>query len=511
MARREKWWQAFLPLWQAALLGAAALAGNGLARAAGAGQAGAAFAAASAAAAVAWGVLLLAERRAAEGARLRLIAETSAGVEAALSPSGRLEWISPSIESLAGYTAEQCRHAADLVALLVDPLDQAYARDLWRQAQAGTAGDAELRFCHRRGETIWVGCRWQCVRDAGGALSMLRVSMSSAQVRKATELQLLETVAALRRAQGLSEHYLARNRDERQRLKALLDVIDLGILFVDADCRVRYTNPALSRIWSFEQHGDALLGMRDTRLLQGALTRLDSPDDYRTHVAATQGLRARSAPYEIAFADGRRVREVSVMLTAEGTNRSLGRLWVFEDVTEQRQASEALVRLAERDALTNLYNRRRFHDALEASLAGAQRGAAQIGLMMFDLDGFKPINDRLGHQKGDEVLVAVARAIRRVVRRNEQLFRVGGDEFAILIADANPVALQELAQRVVAEVAGIQVAGTTISASVGYACYPGDAQSQDALVAAADSAMYRAKSAGKNCWQTCNPQGVERH
>lgn len=198
------------------------------------------------------------------------------------------------------------------------------------------------------------------------------------------------------------------------------------------------------------------------------------------------------------------------MVTAEGSTRSLGRLWVFEDVTEQRRASEDLVRLAERDPLTNLYNRRRFHDALESSLAGAQRGQTQIGLMMFDLDGFKPINDELGHQTGDEVLVAVAVSIRRVVRRNEQLFRVGGDEFAILIAEANELALQELAQRVVTEVGGIKVAGASISASVGYACYPEDASSVDALVAAADSAMYRAKSAGKNCWQTCAARGRHR-
>ncbi|KAA3650028.1 MAG: diguanylate cyclase [Proteobacteria bacterium] len=503
MARRGRRWQAIEPLWQAALVAVAALMASAVARAAGAAPGVVVAVAASAAAMVAWGMLARAHRQAVEGARLRLIAETSAGVEAAFSRAGRLEWISPSIEALSGYTATQCCQAPDLVALLVDPLDRAYARDLGRQAMAGTSGEAELRFCHRGGQTVWVSCRWQCVRDAGGGVWMLRVSMASAQVRKATELKLLESVAALRRAQGLSEHYLARSRDERQRLAALLDVIDLGILFVDADRRVRYTNPALGRIWSFAQRGDALLGMRDTALLDAIQDQLSAPDAYRAHVASVQGQRSRSAPHEIVFSDGRRVREVSVMVTAEGANRSLGRLWVFEDVTEQRQAAEALVRLAERDALTNLYNRRRFHDALEAALAGAQRSTTQIGLMMFDLDGFKPINDRLGHQKGDEVLVAVAGAIRRVVRRNEQLFRVGGDEFAILIAEANETALQELAQRVVAEVASIRIAGTKISASVGYACYPGDAQSQDALVAAADSAMYRAKSAGKNCWQAC--------
>ncbi|MBT0962908.1 diguanylate cyclase [Denitromonas sp. IR12] len=481
----------------------AALAGVALARAAGVGPRDQALAAAGAAALSALAILGAAHRRAAEGARLRLIAETCAGVEVALAPDGRLQWISPAVESLTGYSPANCYGAPDLIALLVEPLDQDYARTLGRQALRGEAGEAELRARHRDGESLWVLCRWRPVCDASGAVIMFRLSISSAQARKSAELTLLETVAALRRAQGLSEHYLARSRDEQQRLRALLDVIDLGILFVDADRRVRYTNPALERIWSFSDGRDGLLGMRDERLLARAVSQLVAPEAYRRHVAETRGQRGRSAPFEMAFLNGRKVREVSTMVTASGGSRSLGRLWVFEDVTEQRKAAEALVRLAERDPLTNLYNRRRFQDSLGAALAGAQRGQSRIGLIMFDLDGFKPINDRLGHQAGDKVLVSVARAIRRVVRRNEQLFRVGGDEFAILVAEADETALQELAQRVVTEVGGIEMEGAKISASVGYASYPDDADSENALVAAADSAMYRAKSAGKNCWQTC--------
>ena len=146
------------------------------------------------------------------------------------------------------------------------------------------------------GVTAWVLCRWRPVCDASGAVIMFRLSISSAQARKSAELTLLETVAALRRAQGLSEHYLARSRDEQQRLRALLDVIDLGILFVDADRRVRYTNPALERIWSFSDGRDGLLGMRDERLLARAVSQLVAPEAYRRHVAETRGQRGRSAP-----------------------------------------------------------------------------------------------------------------------------------------------------------------------------------------------------------------------
>lgn len=503
MARRaeKRHWAA--PIWQSLLVAAAAMLGASL-------TSSAALAAALASGVAALLFLWPAYQRGVACSRLQMIAETGAGTELAVSPEGRLLWISPAVESLTGYSADACVAAPDLINLLVDELDRGYAREQCARAMSGETGQSEMRLTHRHGGAIWVTCFWRPVRDDGGRLQMIRMSIVSDQVRKATELQLLETVAALRRAQGLSEHYLARNRDERQRLKALLDVIELGILFVDADRRVRYANPALLRIWGFGGMGENLLGVRDARLLAEAMVQLEAPEDYRAHVALVQGHRARSDPHELRLLNGRRVQEISAMVTAEGSTRSLGRLWVFEDVTEQRRASEDLVRLAERDPLTNLYNRRRFHDALEAGLAGAQRGQTQVGLMMFDLDGFKPINDALGHQTGDEVLVAVASAIRRVVRRNEQLFRVGGDEFAILIAEANELALQELAQRVVSEVAGIKVGSASISASVGYACYPEDASTVDALVAAADSAMYRAKSAGKNCWQTCAARGRHR-
>ena len=510
MARRagKRHWA--IPLWQALLVGFAALLGAGLAKSAGAGGTAEGLVAALVSSVTALLFLGPAYRRGLAARRLQLIAETGAGAEMAFSPEGRLLWVSPAIASLSGYSADECVAAPDLINLLVDELDRGYAREQCARAMAGETGQSEMRLRHRHGGTVWVTCFWRPVRDDAARLQMIRMSIVSDQARKATELQLLETVAALRRAQGLSEHYLSRNRDERQRLQALLDVIELGILFVDADRRVRYANPALLRIWGFGGTGENMLGVRDARLLAEAMAQIEAAEAYRVHVDAVQKQRGRSEPFELRLLNGRRVQEVSAMVTAEGSTRSLGRLWVFEDVTEQRRASEDLVRLAERDPLTNLYNRRRFHDALESSLAGAQRGQTQIGLMMFDLDGFKPINDELGHQTGDEVLVAVAVSIRRVVRRNEQLFRVGGDEFAILIAEANELALQELAQRVVTEVAGIKVAGASISASVGYACYPEDASSVDALVAAADSAMYRAKSAGKNCWQTCAARGRHR-
>ena len=352
------------------------------------------------------------------------------------------------------------------------------------------------------GEHVWVACHWRPVLDDAGHVTMIRVSGESIQARKRAELKLLETVAALRRAQGLSDHYLTRSHDERLRLQALLDVIEVGILFVDADRRVRYANPTMLRMWQLGE-GETLLGTRDVRVLARAESLVTHADSYRRHVLSVSGRRGRATPFEFTFRDGRIIREVSAMVQDASPGRSLGRVWIFEDVTEQRKSSEALVRLAERDPLTNLYNRRRFQESLELTLAGAERARTRVGLMMFDLDGFKPLNDQLGHQAGDAVLVDVGAVVRRVVRRNEMVFRIGGDEFAILVPQADETALCELAQRVVSEISRLETPGTPVSASVGIACFPRDAGNPKALVAAADAAMYEAKSAGKNRWFGC--------
>ena len=467
------------------------------------GAAAANVAAASVAALLAYALLRFAHGRAEAGEHMRQVAESCIGVEACFSPAGRLEWISPSIAALTGYSAQTCLAVPDVLALLVDEVDLSHVRERAARARRGEAdSNYEVRFRRNDGETVWVACHWRPVYDAGGKVVMVRVSAESIQARKRTEMKLLETVAELRRAQGLSEQYLARSQDERMRLHALLDVLDAGILFVDADRRVQYVNAAMLRIWQLDDEA-SLQGMRDVRLLESVLPLIEDAASYKAHALGILGRRGQAAAFEFAFKDGRIIREVSAMVASGRAGHSLGRVWIFEDVTEARRASAALVRLAERDPLTNLYNRRRFHEALDVAIAAADRTHTEVGLMMFDLDGFKPVNDAFGHQTGDAILVEVAGAVRQVVRRNELVFRIGGDEFAILVPDASHVALCELAQRVVAEVRSVGCDGFSISASVGFACFPGDGRSGEALMAAADAAMYRAKSAGKNGWQGC--------
>lgn len=179
----------------------------------------------------------------------RLAAEAGYGLEGWIDLTGRLYWVNQAIERYTGRSVEEVL-AGDFFELTVYERDRSYSRDLLRQAlETGVAAEFELRLVNERGNVQWMASHWQPIRSDDGTLLGLRVTMTDIQARKEAEFKLLESVAALRRAQALSEHYLRRSNEERSRLSALLDAIRLGILFMDSDRRVVYCNRALSEIW----------------------------------------------------------------------------------------------------------------------------------------------------------------------------------------------------------------------------------------------------------------------
>ncbi len=165
----------------------------------------------------------------------------------------------------------------------------------------------------------------------------------------------------------------------------------------------------------------------------------------------------------------------------------------------------ALARLAHHDSLTGLPNRKLLDDRLQQTLVRAKRNASQVAVLYLDLDGFKNLNDTLGHEAGDEALREIARRLLGLVRETDTVARMGGDEFVLLVADfeepAESAALT-LAQRCIdAIVRPLQLrhSGTVIGVSIGIALGGGDETPQD-LLAAADKAMYQAKQNGRGSY-----------
>jgi len=182
---------------------------------------------------------------------------------------------------------------------------------------------------------------------------------------------------------------------------------------------------------------------------------------------------------------------------------------VLRDVSEQKLALKRIEQLAHYDELTHLPNRSLFYDRLGQSISMAKRSRLSIALLYIDLDGFKQVNDTMGHHMGDLLLVQTAERLRLCVRESDTLARLGGDEFTILLNDAHERENAEMvAQKIINSLAqpfSLEDQTAHIGASVGIARYPYDAPTGGTLLIVADKAMYAAKAAGKNTYRFGTP------
>jgi diguanylate cyclase (GGDEF)-like protein len=169
-------------------------------------------------------------------------------------------------------------------------------------------------------------------------------------------------------------------------------------------------------------------------------------------------------------------------------------------------------RLSQLDGLTEVYNRRTFEELLSAEISRADRFRRPLSLLMVDLDQLKVVNDRFGHQVGDEVLKGAAWRLKRSVRNCDAVARYGGDEFAIILVETGKTDAMTTAHRLnrimrthTADVGGHQGEGDhPLTISIGVASYPTDGRARDELVRKADQALYEAKAQGGDCVRSAN-------
>ena len=188
------------------------------------------------------------------------------------------------------------------------------------------------------------------------------------------------------------------------------------------------------------------------------------------------------------------------------------------EIAERQRAEARVLHSAMHDPLTGLPNRLLFRDRLDTSIARALRAGSSFAVAYLDIDGFKPVNDTHGHQVGDQLLVEIAKRLTGRLRGADTVARLGGDEFGLIMEGlTDPAIVLKVAQALIsalrvpfvlrAEEGEIEV---TIGASVGVAVFPETAESADALVNAADEAMYRVKRGGRNaCAMASKPADIK--
>ena len=194
--------------------------------------------------------------------------------------------------------------------------------------------------------------------------------------------------------------------------------------------------------------------------------------------------------------------EINVAAMLDSRKKVQGAVLVFQDITERKKLEDQLVQMAKYDSLTGLANRTLFMEFLNTSLARSERREKSTAVLFLDLDHFKEINDTLGHDAGDQLLVSVAKRVQGCVREGDMVARLGGDEFAIVLDDvADPNDARQIAEKILADLQQPHDLGQEqrqVGTSIGIAAFPESGKAADELIKAADEAMYVAKKGGRN-------------
>jgi diguanylate cyclase (GGDEF)-like protein/PAS domain S-box-containing protein len=277
-----------------------------------------------------------------------------------------------------------------------------------------------------------------------------------------------------------------------------------GIIITDPEKRILDVNQAFCDITGYS-HQEAI-GKTPALLRSGQ----QSPEFYQSMWQEIQTNHYWQGELWNRRKDGEPYAElltISAVLSPNGELRHY--VGIFADITAQKEHEQRLEKLAHFDPLTELPNRTLLADRLHMSLAMASRNKQLLAVCLLDLDGFKQVNDRLGHAAGDQLLIDFAQRMRHLLRQTDTLARLGGDEFVILLNDLNSVdECIDIILRLIAEASRpypIDGHMANVSASIGITIYPDDGGEADLLLRHADQAMYIAKQGGGNRYFMFDP------
>ncbi len=358
--------------------------------------------------------------------------------------------------------------------LIATPEDMAY----WDEAAHGGAGSlcSDATLCAADGRIVHITRSIRPLRAAADAPARHYAVVASDR-------------SAWRHAEDQREQVVAE-------LQATLESTADGILVTDLSGCIRAFNRRFAAVWGIPED---LLRARDEQAVHDWMHRsvLDGTA-YQRRLQAIQEATLLSSTDRLTLRSGRVLERVTRPLWCR--DQAMGRVYSFRDLSEQLAAQHRIEELSLTDALTGLPNRRHLAEHVVRASRRSRSEGGSFALLLIDLDRFRQINDSLGHETGDRVLIDVAQRIRACMRADDLLARTGGDQFALLVDGADSAAAERSARRVLDAVAApYNLAGSqfTLTCSIGGALCPDNGQTADELVRHAEAAVLAVKDGGR--------------
>jgi diguanylate cyclase (GGDEF)-like protein len=283
--------------------------------------------------------------------------------------------------------------------------------------------------------------------------------------------------------------------------RATLESSADGILVTNNSGKIIDYNQQLIKMWKIPQ---SMIAPKEFKaILNHMLKQLKAPQEFQNKIEELNKNPEKIYSGLYKFKDKRVFECYTQPQNLEG--RIVGRVWSFRDVTKRISLEKKLRKQATHDALTGLPNRILLMDRIQQAISRAERTNNTFGLLFFDLDRFKLVNDSLSHHAGDLLLKKIAKRLLTTFRAEDTLARLGGDEFVVVITDLKKdksiADIADKLQNIFKEPYKIVKRDTFITASVGISLYPRDGKTVNELLSTADLAMYRAKELGANQFQ----------
>ncbi len=379
-----------------------------------------------------------------------------------------IEW-SPSFREMLGYTEEEAFH------LKVSDWDAKYSADEIIKAihTISNAGPMMIETIHRR-------------KDG----TLMDVEMSTRPIILEGQRYIYAS------ARDITERKKVEN--ELLKLSQAVEQSPNTIIITDLDGTIVYVNAAFELATGYTK-AEAI--GKNPRLFQSGKTPKNYYDEMWKELLGGNIWRGE-------FINKRKngseyIEAVKVAPIFQPNGRITHYMAIKEDISEKKYAEERLHYLTNFDLLTGLPNRIQLEDRINYAIKLAKRHNGEFAVMFLDLDHFKDINDALGHKSGDRLLIQAAKRLQSIIRDEDTISRLGGDEFIFLLPDSDAEGVVHVVQKLLnsmAEPFVIDQNELTVTASIGIAIYPSDGTDQETLSKNADTAMYRAKQNGRNTY-----------